>query len=89
MPNFRGLARLLAMDWQPISTAPRDEDIEVCVIQGEPHVLVGACRLTMAGWINANTRRLLNIHPTHWRETRPGQGCLASLTPKAGRAGRL
>jgi len=41
------------MDWQPISTAPRDEDIEVRVIQAEPHVLVGACRLTMAGWMNA------------------------------------
>jgi hypothetical protein len=65
------------MDWQPISTAPHDNDIEVCVIEGEPHVLIGACRLTQAGWINAHTKRLLNIHPTHWRELRPSLGCLS------------
>jgi hypothetical protein len=29
-------------DWQPISTAPLDTEIEVCVIEGEPHVLIGA-----------------------------------------------
>jgi hypothetical protein len=56
------------MEWQPISTAPRDSDIEVCVIEGEPHVLTSACRLTDAGWIDARTKRLLDIHPTHWRE---------------------
>jgi hypothetical protein len=56
------------MKWQPISTVPRDNEIEVCVIEGEPHVLVSACRLTDAGWIDARTKRLLDIRPTHWRE---------------------
>lgn len=56
------------MKWHPISTAPRDSDIEVCVIEGEPHVLICACRLTDAGWIDPRTKRLLEIRPTHWRE---------------------
>ena len=60
------------MKWQPISTAPRDNDIEVCVIEREPHVLISACRLTEVGWIDARTKRLLDIHPTHWREWQLG-----------------
>jgi hypothetical protein len=40
-------------------------------MHGEPHVLTGACRLTDVGWIEAGTRRLLAIRPTHWRITRP------------------
>ena len=67
MPRLLGGARLARMKWQPISTAPRECDIEVCVIEGEVHVLVSACRLTDAGWIDASTERLLDIHPTHWR----------------------
>ncbi|MGA7452995.1 MAG: hypothetical protein WBW73_17520 [Rhodoplanes sp.] len=31
-------------------------------------MLISACRLTDAGWIDARTKRLLDIHPTHWRE---------------------
>ena len=57
--------------WQPILTAPFYKDIEVCVMQGEPHLLVGACRLTDAGWIDVGTKRLLDIRPTHWREWVP------------------
>jgi hypothetical protein len=59
------------MKWQPISSAPRECAIEVCVIEGVPHVLISACRLTDAGWIDARTERLLDIHPTHWREFSP------------------
>jgi hypothetical protein len=58
-------------DWQPISTAPLDTEIEVCVIEGQPHVLIGVCRLTASGWVHADTKHLLNIRPTHWREPRP------------------
>ena len=64
------------MKWQPISTVPRDNDIEVCVIEGEPHVLVSACRLTDAGWIDARTKRLLDIRPTHWRNLQPSASYL-------------
>jgi hypothetical protein len=75
------------MKWQPISTVPRDKDIEVCVIEGEPHVFVSACRLTEAGWIEARTKRLLDIRPTHWRNLQPSAGLPAAesyvrLSPK-------
>lgn len=60
-----------SMKWQPISTAPPDSDIEVCVIEGVPHVLISPCRLTDVGWIDARTKRLLDIRPTHWRELQP------------------
>ena len=65
-------------DWQPISTAPHDNEIEVCVIEGEPHVLSGACRLTAAGWVHAQTGQRLNIRPTHWRKPRESD-VLASI----------
>ena len=57
-----------APNWEPISTAPRDQEIEVCVMDGgDAHVLVGACHLTDAGWLEPITRRFLEINPTHWR----------------------
>lgn len=56
--------------WQPASTAPYDRDLELAVIDraGE-HALVFACRRTGADmWIDALTGRLIEVHPTHWRE---------------------
>jgi hypothetical protein len=50
--------------------APLDTDVEVCVMEGEPHLFVGACRLTEAGWTASGTKALLNIRPTHWRPWR-------------------
>jgi hypothetical protein len=64
-------------NWQPISTVPLDKEIEVCIIDREPHVLFGVCRLTAFGWVHANTQRLLNIRPTHWRKPQPRTGNVA------------
>jgi hypothetical protein len=56
-------------DWQPISSAPFDRDIQVSVIEsGEVHVLVVPCRRTQSGWLRASTSTQLFIDPTHWRE---------------------
>lgn len=55
--------------WQPISTAPYDQDIEVAVIEGsDTHVLVARCRRTTGGWRNASTGKRIDVNPTHWRE---------------------
>jgi hypothetical protein len=55
--------------WQPISTAPFDRDLELAVIDGDgPHALVFACRRILDGWMKAETRERLEVHPTHWRE---------------------
>jgi hypothetical protein len=56
------------MDWQPISSAPLDRDIELAVIEGDgQHAIVFACRRSANGWINAKTKERLGVHPTHWR----------------------
>jgi hypothetical protein len=57
------------MDWHSISTAPFDRDLELAVIDREgPHALVFPCRRILGGWINAQTKRPVDIRPTHWRE---------------------
>ena len=61
--------------WQLISTAPFDRDLELAVIdQDGPHALVFACRRILDGWMNAETRERLDVHPSHWREWKDGGG---------------
>jgi hypothetical protein len=57
------------MDWQPIANAPFDRDLELAVIDKEgPHAVMFACRRALDGWINANTKQRVSVHPTHWRD---------------------
>jgi hypothetical protein len=56
------------MEWQPISTAPFDRDLELAVRDGgELHVLVFPCRRILGGWIKAATKERICVGPTHWR----------------------
>ncbi len=55
--------------WLPVSIAPFDADLEVCVIdKGGIHPLVFPCRRAAAGWRDATRQRPLDIAPTHWRK---------------------
>ena len=55
--------------WQPIVTAPYDRDLELAVIDGKgEHSLVFPCRRTEQGWVDATTKRRIEVWPTHWRE---------------------
>jgi hypothetical protein len=55
--------------WQPISNAPFDRDLELAVLDRDgPHALVFACRRIRYGWVNAETKRRIDVRPTHWRE---------------------
>jgi hypothetical protein len=55
--------------WQPIHSAPFDRDVELAVIDKEgPHPVVFPCRRIPGGWLNAESKKWLSIHPTHWRE---------------------
>jgi len=57
--------------WAPIATAPFDRELELAVIdRDEAHALVFPCRRVLGGWINAETKRRIEVHPTHWREWR-------------------
>jgi len=57
------------MQWQRITTAPFDRDLELAVIDGwGTHTVVFPCRRVVHGWIKAETKEPVNVHPTHWRE---------------------
>jgi hypothetical protein len=52
----------------PISIAPFDSDLELCVIEGhEVHVLIFPCRRNGTNWVDVSTGRPVDIQPTHWR----------------------
>jgi len=55
-------------EWQPISTAPFDRELQLSVIEkGEVHALLFPCRHTQGGWLNASTGKIIDVDPTHWR----------------------
>lgn len=64
-----GLLHNCSLEWQPITTAPYDVDLEVAVVDGaEIHALVFPCRRNLQRWINARSEASVQIHPTHWRK---------------------
>jgi len=57
------------MDWAPISSAPFDRDLELAVLDNAgTHTLLFACRRITDGWINTQTKRRVEVDPTHWRD---------------------
>jgi hypothetical protein len=56
-------------DWHPISTAPNERDLHLCVNDGgEIYSLVFPCRRKGNQWAHARTGHLVDVDPTHWRE---------------------
>jgi hypothetical protein len=56
-------------DWEPIATAPFDRDLELAVVDCDGvHALVFPSRRRAEGWLNALTRRAIDLRPTHWRD---------------------
>jgi hypothetical protein len=54
--------------WQPVSTAPFDCELELAVIDYDgPHALVFPSRRVLKGWIKAETKKRIEVYPTHWR----------------------
>jgi hypothetical protein len=58
------------MNRQPIIRAPWDCDVELAVIgsDGAVHALEFPCRRTFGGWLNAETGKWVDVHPTDWRD---------------------
>lgn len=55
--------------WLPVSIAPSDVDLEVGVIDKEGiHALVFPVRKSGLFWVDASTKNLADIAPTHWRK---------------------
>ena len=58
-----------AVDWQPISLAPFDRNLELAVINSQgTHALVFPCRRILGGWLKSETNERVDVRPTHWRE---------------------
>ena len=54
--------------WLPVSSAPADRDLEVCVIDKlGVHALIFPCRKDGTDWVDAVTKKWIDIQPTHWR----------------------
>jgi hypothetical protein len=55
--------------WNPIESAPFDEDIALRVTDGRggPYTLRWPCRRTASGWINSRKGTPLEVTPVSWR----------------------
>lgn len=63
------------MDWKPIATAPFDRVLELAVVGSDgPHALVFPCLRILCGWISAETKKPVEVRPTHWRAWRERSG---------------
>lgn len=56
------------LDWETISTAPYDRDLELAVIEKDRvYAVVFACRRTARGWVKIPSMERVVVSPTHWR----------------------
>ena len=62
------VVRNIPEKWLLVSIAQVDRDLEVCVIDRDgTHILVFPCRRRGTEWIDASTKKRIDIEPTHWR----------------------
>lgn len=55
--------------WLPISIAPSDVDLEICVIDKLGiHALVFPVRKNENDWVDGVTKEHVDVQPTHWRK---------------------
>jgi hypothetical protein len=56
-------------EWLPVSIAPSDGDLEVCVLDydGIVHALEFPCHKDGAEWVDALNKKHV-VQPTHWRK---------------------
>jgi hypothetical protein len=56
-------------NWLPVSIAPSDVDLEVGVMDKRGvHALVFPVHKSGAHWVDASTKKRVDIQPTHWRK---------------------
>jgi len=60
----------LPVEWLPVSIAPCDGDLEVCVLgyDGIVHALEFPYHKDGAEWVDALNKKQVDIQPTHWRK---------------------
>jgi hypothetical protein len=56
-------------DWQRAAVAPFDRDLELATIGADGIRSISfPCRRILTGWVDAATRQMVALNPTHWRE---------------------
>jgi hypothetical protein len=59
--------------WLPVTIAPSDTDLEVSVMDKTGfHALVFPVRKRGTDWVDATTKKRIDIVPTHWRKWAAG-----------------
>ena len=60
----------VSAEWQSASTAPSDEDLEICALDydGIVHALSFPCRRDGSNWVDRSGGTHADIHPTQWRK---------------------
>jgi hypothetical protein len=54
--------------WLPVAIAPSNADLEVCVLDERGlHAVVFPVHKRRTGWVDAVTKKRIDIAPTHWR----------------------
>ena len=54
---------------EPASDVPIYRDLRLAVIEnGQVHALVLPCRCSGQSWVDADTKRRVEVYPTHWQE---------------------
>jgi hypothetical protein len=56
-------------DWQPIDSAPFDEDVTLLVTDGRgaPYRIPYPCKLNSTGWVNSRKGMPLAVTPMGWK----------------------
>jgi hypothetical protein len=57
-------------EWLPVSMAPDEKDLEVCVMDYDGIVLALGfpCHKRGAEWVDASNNKRFDVQPTHWRK---------------------
>jgi hypothetical protein len=59
----------LSDNWLRVSIAPSDTDLEVGVMDNRGvHALVFPVRKNGNDWVDASTKKRIDVQPTHWRK---------------------
>ncbi len=54
---------------EPMATTPLGCDLEIAVTDADGvHALVFPCHCLLDGWVNAETKERIDVHPTQWRQ---------------------
>jgi hypothetical protein len=66
--SFMAHVHSLPDKWLPISIAPSGVDLELCVMDSlGVHALVFPCHKNGKSWVDASTKKRIDVEPTHWR----------------------